>query len=45
MWRHRRIMFNPKYGVLGMVVFPAFVLFEWMAPIVEVVGSSLSSWA
>ena len=38
MWRHRRVMLNPKYGVLGMVVFPAFVLFEWMAPIVEVVG-------
>ena len=31
-------MLNPKYGVLGMVVFPAFVVFEWMAPIVEVAG-------
>jgi cellulose synthase/poly-beta-1,6-N-acetylglucosamine synthase-like glycosyltransferase len=38
MWRHRGVLFNPRYGMLGMVVFPAFVLFEWMAPIVEVVG-------
>jgi cellulose synthase/poly-beta-1,6-N-acetylglucosamine synthase-like glycosyltransferase len=38
MWRHRGVLLNPRYGVLGMVVFPAFVLFEWMAPIVEVVG-------
>jgi cellulose synthase/poly-beta-1,6-N-acetylglucosamine synthase-like glycosyltransferase len=38
MWRHRRVLLNPRYGVLGMVVFPAFVLFEWMAPIVEAAG-------
>jgi cellulose synthase/poly-beta-1,6-N-acetylglucosamine synthase-like glycosyltransferase len=41
LWRHRRILFNPRYGVLGMVVFPAFVLFEWMAPIVEALGLCL----
>jgi cellulose synthase/poly-beta-1,6-N-acetylglucosamine synthase-like glycosyltransferase len=38
LWRHRRLLLNPRYGVLGMVVFPAFVLFEWMAPVVEAVG-------
>ena len=38
LWRHRRLFFNPRYGVLGMVVFPAFVFFEWMAPVVEAVG-------
>ncbi len=38
LWRHRRLMLNPHYGVLGLVVFPAFVLFEWMAPIIEAVG-------
>jgi cellulose synthase/poly-beta-1,6-N-acetylglucosamine synthase-like glycosyltransferase len=38
MWRHRRVLFNPHYGVLGMIVFPAFLLFEWMAPIVEAAG-------
>jgi cellulose synthase/poly-beta-1,6-N-acetylglucosamine synthase-like glycosyltransferase len=38
LWRHRRVFLNPRYGVLGMVVFPAFFLFEWMAPIVETTG-------
>jgi cellulose synthase/poly-beta-1,6-N-acetylglucosamine synthase-like glycosyltransferase len=38
LWRHRRVLMNPRYGVLGMVVFPAFLLFEWLAPIVEVTG-------
>jgi cellulose synthase/poly-beta-1,6-N-acetylglucosamine synthase-like glycosyltransferase len=38
LWRHRRVLLNPRYGVLGMVVFPAFVLFEWMAPIIEALG-------
>jgi cellulose synthase/poly-beta-1,6-N-acetylglucosamine synthase-like glycosyltransferase len=41
LWRHRRLLFNPRYGMLGMVVFPAFVLFEWMAPIVEALGLCL----
>jgi len=38
LWRHRRVLLNPRYGVLGMAVFPAFVLFEWMAPIIEATG-------
>jgi cellulose synthase/poly-beta-1,6-N-acetylglucosamine synthase-like glycosyltransferase len=38
LWRHRGVLMNPRYGVLGMVVFPAFLLFEWLAPIVEVTG-------
>ena len=38
LWRHRRVLMNPRYGVLGMVVFPAFLVFEWLAPIVEAAG-------
>jgi cellulose synthase/poly-beta-1,6-N-acetylglucosamine synthase-like glycosyltransferase len=38
LWRHRRVLLNPRYGALGLVVFPAFVLFEWMAPIIEATG-------
>jgi cellulose synthase/poly-beta-1,6-N-acetylglucosamine synthase-like glycosyltransferase len=41
LWRHRRLLLNPRYGVLGMVVFPAFVLFEWMAPLIELLGLTL----
>jgi cellulose synthase/poly-beta-1,6-N-acetylglucosamine synthase-like glycosyltransferase len=38
LWRHRRVMFNPRYGAMGMVVFPYFVIVELMAPVVEAVG-------
>jgi cellulose synthase/poly-beta-1,6-N-acetylglucosamine synthase-like glycosyltransferase len=41
LWRHRSLLLNPRFGVLGLVVFPAFVLFEWMAPIIEIVGLAL----
>ncbi len=38
MWRHRRLCFNPRYGVLGMVVYPLFLLVELCAPVVEAMG-------
>ncbi len=38
LWRHRRVCLNRRYGVLGLVVYPCFALFEWLAPIVELVG-------
>lgn len=36
--RHRRILGNPKYGALGLVIFPYFVFVELIAPVVELVG-------
>jgi len=38
MWRHRRLCFNPRYGALGLVVYPFFLLVELLAPVVEAVG-------
>lgn len=38
LWRHRRIMFNPRYRELGLVVFPYFVLVELFAPLIEAIG-------
>ena len=35
---HRKIIFNPKYGRLGLIVFPYNLLFEFLAPIIEVTG-------
>jgi len=35
---HRRMMLNPRYSTIGMVAFPYFVLFEMMAPVVELSG-------
>src|SRR3954454_2786290 len=38
LWRHRRMMFNPRYGVTGLFVFPYYVFVELLAPVVEVIG-------
>ncbi|ARV07842.1 glycosyl transferase family 2 [Polaribacter sp. SA4-10] len=35
---HRKIGLNPKYGILGMLSFPYWFIFERLAPIVEVAG-------
>lgn len=36
--RHRKMMFNPRYGTAGMLALPYFMIVEALAPIVEVVG-------
>lgn len=36
---HRRIMFNPNYGRLGMFVLPYILFFEFFAPLVEITGA------
>jgi cellulose synthase/poly-beta-1,6-N-acetylglucosamine synthase-like glycosyltransferase len=38
LWRHKDMLFNPRYGRLGMVAVPYFWLFEALAPLVEVSG-------
>lgn len=38
LWRYRRVFLNPRYGALGMVVFPYFAVFELLAPVVEAIG-------
>jgi cellulose synthase/poly-beta-1,6-N-acetylglucosamine synthase-like glycosyltransferase len=38
LWRHRRLLFNPRYGRMGLLVFPYFVIVELLAPIVEASG-------
>lgn len=35
---HRNMLFNPKYGRVGMITFPYNFFFELMAPIVEFIG-------
>ncbi|MCL6218848.1 glycosyltransferase family 2 protein [Zunongwangia pacifica] len=36
---HKKMIFNPKYGVLGMLSTPFWLFFEWMAPLIEFSGS------
>ena len=38
LWQHKRIFFNPKYGIFGMLSFPYWLFFEWLAPIIEATG-------
>jgi len=35
---HRKMLFNPKYGRVGMITFPYNFFFELMAPVVEFIG-------
>jgi len=36
--KHRDMFLNPKYGKMGILSFPYWVLFEWLAPIIETLG-------
>ncbi len=36
--KHRGMCMNPKYGRIGMISFPYWILFEWFAPILETIG-------
>lgn len=38
MWEQKRFFFNPKYGTLGLIAVPYFVIFEILGPIVETLG-------
>ncbi len=31
LWIHKNSLFNPRYGVFGMVAFPYWLFFEWLA--------------
>ncbi|MFO0775957.1 MAG: glycosyltransferase [Nitrospiraceae bacterium] len=44
LWRHRRLFFNPRYGSLGMVAVPYFVIVELFAPVIEAVGLIISAF-
>ncbi|MDM8161849.1 glycosyltransferase [Labilibaculum sp. K2S] len=38
LWTHKKMFFNRKYGVLGLFSYPYWVFFEFLAPIVELLG-------
>ena len=46
LWRHKRMLFNPRYGSLGLLAMPYFFLFEMLGPFVEIAGylAVLLSW-
>ncbi|WP_372918686.1 glycosyltransferase [Salegentibacter sp.] len=38
LWRHKKMMFNPKYKLLGLLSYPYWMFFEYYAPIIEMIG-------
>ena len=45
LWRHRRMVGNPRYGRIGLLALPYYVLFELVAPVIELVGVVLTPLA
>ncbi len=37
-WEYRGMLMNPRYGIVGLFAWPLFVMFEFIAPIVEAIG-------
>lgn len=38
LWHQRRMLANPRYGRIGLVVLPYFLVFELLGPIIELLG-------
>ncbi len=38
LWTHRKMLFNPKYKILGLLSFPYWFFCEYLAPIIELTG-------
>ncbi len=38
LFRHRKMIFNPRYGAAGMLGLPYFLIFELFGPVVELLG-------
>ncbi len=38
LFRHWRVFLNPRYGAVGLLTFPYYVLGEMLAPVIEVIG-------
>jgi cellulose synthase/poly-beta-1,6-N-acetylglucosamine synthase-like glycosyltransferase len=38
LWRHRGMLFNPRFGTVGMLEIPSVWLFEALSPVVEAIG-------
>ena len=38
LWIHKKMIFNPRFGKLGLLALPYWLIFEWLAPLVEFAG-------
>jgi cellulose synthase/poly-beta-1,6-N-acetylglucosamine synthase-like glycosyltransferase len=37
-WRHKRMIGRPRYGTVGLLALPYFLVFELLGPIIELIG-------
>ena len=38
LWKHKKLMFNPKYGSIGLISMPYFFFIEFLGPLIELIG-------
>jgi hypothetical protein len=38
LWKHRRMVGNPRFGAVGLLALPFFLVFELLGPVVELLG-------
>ncbi|GLC89756.1 glycosyltransferase family 2 protein [Lysinibacillus piscis] len=38
LWKHKKMTFNPRYGLIGFISFPYFWLIECLGPVIELAG-------
>ncbi|TKD68372.1 glycosyltransferase family 2 protein [Pseudalkalibacillus hwajinpoensis] len=38
LWHNRKMLFNPKYGLVGMISMPYFFIVEFLGPVIELIG-------
>lgn len=36
LWRHKYMLFNPRYGHIGVLIMPFFLIFELLGPIINI---------
>ena len=42
LWTHKKMLFNPKYKLLGMLSYPYWLFCEYYAPLIEATGIIIS---
>lgn len=38
LWYNRKMMFNPRYGLVGVISMPYFLIVEFLGPVIELIG-------
>ncbi|QED37380.1 glycosyltransferase family 2 protein [Antarcticibacterium arcticum] len=42
LWAHKKMFLNPKYKILGIISIPYWTFFEYLAPLLEIIGIIVS---